>query len=79
LIVFILISSFFVWVKDSRPDFESWTGAVRSTKSEGVISGNLSDRILADHGNIFGAPFAVQRLCRWQQTGGRASDAILLI
>jgi hypothetical protein len=27
------------------------------TKNAGVISGNLSDRFLADHGNIFGAAF----------------------
>jgi hypothetical protein len=66
-------------LKDLRPILKAGPGAVRCTKSEGVISGNLSDRFLADHGNIFGAPFAVQRLCRWQQTGGRSSDVILLI
>ncbi len=29
------------------------------TETEGVISGNLSDRFLADHGNIFGAAFRI--------------------
>jgi hypothetical protein len=28
-------------------------------ETEGVISGNLSDRFLADHGNIFSAGFAM--------------------
>ena len=29
------------------------------TETEGVISGNLSDRSLADHGNIFSAMIAM--------------------
>ena len=42
------------------------------TRTEGVISGNLSDRFLADHGNIFGALFAMAmtvplRTNRWVQ------------
>ncbi len=37
-------------------------------ETEGVISGNLSDRFLADHGNIFGAGFAMATTVPLKQT-----------
>jgi hypothetical protein len=41
---------------------------VRCTETEGVISGNLSDRFLADHGNIFSAGFAMAMIVPCKET-----------
>jgi hypothetical protein len=40
---------------------------MRRTKTEGVISGNLSDRFLGDHGNILVRAIHLQHSCRCQK------------
>jgi hypothetical protein len=48
------------------------------SKTEGVISGNLSDRFLADHGNIFGAGFAMATIVPLRQTVDWLFEIVLL-
>jgi hypothetical protein len=59
LIIFIVELLLVGSVEVLAPDLENRDrGHCVYAETEGVISGNLSDRSLADHGNIFGATFA---------------------
>jgi hypothetical protein len=57
-----------VWFKVRARFRKLDRGQCVCAETEGVISGNLSDRFLADHGNIFSAGFAMATIVPLEET-----------